>query len=81
MLSRKAQIREFLKTILSDGITEIEEAAAHQDWEATKTIVQEARDLGYISFKFKEKDYLLGPEKIINITVTMKGEHFCKGRS
>ena len=80
MLSRKAQIRNFLKTILSDGVTEIKEESG-MDWEAIKSLAQEARSLGYISCEFKEKEYILGPETIINITVTMKGEHFCRGRN
>ena len=57
MLSRKAQIRNFLKTILSDGVTEIEEESG-MDWEAIKSLAQEARSLGYISCEFKEKEYI-----------------------
>ena len=78
MLSRKAQLRNFLKTILSDGKTELIEGS---NWEDVKGLAQEARSLGYILCEFKKKDYILEPEKIINITVTMKGENFCRGRS
>ena len=56
MLSRKAQIRNFLKTILSDGVTEIEEKSG-MDWEAIKSLSQEARSLGYISCEFKARLY------------------------
>ena len=80
MLSRKAQMKNFLKGIISEQKTELVEGDDEKAWAETKNIAQEALDLGYILCEFKGREYLLDSEKIINISVTIKGERFAESR-
>ena len=76
MLSRKAQMKNFLKGIISEQKTKLIQGNNKKAWAETKNIAQEALDLGYILCEFKGREYSLDSEKIINIAVTIKGERF-----
>ena len=80
MLSRKAQMKEFLKGIISEQKTRLIQGNDRRAWAETKSIAQEALNLDYILYDFEGRRSFGDKEKIINIAVTMKGEKFAESR-
>lgn len=78
MLSRKAQMKKFLKVIISEQKTRLIQGNDKKAWAETKSIAQEALNLGYILYDFEKRKALRDTEKVVNISVTMKGERFAK---
>ena len=81
MLSRKAQMKNFLKGLISEQKTRLIQGNDKKAWAETKNIAQEALDLGYILYDFEKRKAMRDKEKIINIAVTMKGERFAESKT